>query len=52
MGHLLLGVDTLQDVEDLSHDQGGEAEARLVAQQKPRPTHKRPGDGEHLLFAT
>ena len=49
--HALIGIDLLEDAEDVGDDQGGEPEGRLVQQQHPGPGHEAAGDGQHLLFA-
>ena len=40
-----------EEPHDLLHDEGRQAERRLVAQEQPRPAHQRAADGEHLLLA-
>ena len=49
-GHAL-APDLGDGLEDLAGDQRGEAERRLVQQEKPRAGHERAADGEHLLLA-
>ena len=45
-----LPVDVLDDVEDVTHQERGQAERRLVQQQEFRPAHQGTGHSEHLLF--
>src|ERR1035437_2267475 len=47
-----LGVDVLDDGEDLLDQDRREAHRRLVEQQQLWPSHERPTDCEHLLLAT
>ena len=46
-----LRVDVPQDSVELRHDQGGQAEGRLVEEHELRTQHERAADGEHLLLA-
>src|SRR6185369_6545825 len=47
-----LGAVELADRrKDLANDQRGKPERRLVEQQKPRPGHEGPRNGQHLLLA-
>ena len=46
-----LGVDLLDDLEDLAHEQGGQAERRLVEQQEAGLGHEGAPDHQHLLLA-
>src|SRR5205085_5096400 len=47
-----LRVDPPDGLEDVPHDDGGEAERRLVEDEEPRLRHERPRDGHHLLLAS
>src|SRR5439155_22325481 len=49
-GHAL-GVDALDDAEDLPGETRGEAERRLVEEKQARPDHEGARDREHLLLA-
>src|SRR5690606_9017829 len=46
-----LAVDLANDLEDFLHEEGRQAEGRLVEHDQPRLGHQRAGDGEHLLLA-
>lgn len=47
-----VGVDALDDLEDLLDDDGREAQRGLVQQEQLGPGHEGAADGQHLLFAT
>ena len=49
-GHAL-GPDGLEDLEDLLHEDGREAEGGFVEQDQLRLAHQRAADGEHHLLA-
>src|SRR5262245_34018999 len=46
-----LGVDLLDDLEDLAHEEGSEAEGGLVEEEELGLGHEGPPDHEHLLLA-
>src|SRR5215475_7279071 len=50
-GDAELAVDALDDVEDVLHQLGAEAERGLVQQHQPGPRHQGAADGKHLLLA-
>ena len=49
--HALAPVELADGIEDLPHDDGREAERRLVEHEETRPAHERAGDRQHLLLA-
>src|SRR5690606_8216091 len=51
-GEAALLVEPLDVAEDLLHQQGRQAQGRLVEHEQLGPRHQRPADGEHLLLAT
>src|SRR5215211_7384665 len=51
-GDALFAVQLTEAAEEILHDDGREAERRLVEQQQARPAHQRPSDRQHLLLAT
>src|SRR5262245_324781 len=50
-GQLFLLVHALDDLEDLVHQHGRQAERRLVEQDHLRARHERAADDQHLLLA-
>src|SRR4029079_17292605 len=50
-GQALAGIELADDLEDLLHDQGSEAERWLIEQQQAGPRHQGAGDRQHLLLA-
>src|SRR5438445_3242779 len=48
---LLLAIEPADDLEDLGHQQRGQAHRRLVEQHQPRMGHQGPPDRQHLLLA-
>src|SRR4029079_16839013 len=50
-GQALAGIELADDLEDLLHDQGSEAERWLIEQEQAGPRHQRAGDRQHLLLA-
>src|SRR5690349_15719860 len=47
----VLGIERFDRIENLLDDQRRQAQRRLIQQQQSWPTHQRPRDCEHLLFA-
>ena len=48
--HAADAVDLADNLEDLPHHHGREAERWFVEQQQFRAAHQRPGNGQHLLL--
>src|SRR4029450_1449647 len=48
--HSILSLHSLERVEDLSHDERGEPQRRLVEEQELRPGYHRAAQREHLLL--
>ena len=47
-----LPVQCHDGFEDLFHHEGGEPERRFIQHQELRLAHQRPGNRQHLLFAS
>src|SRR6266550_1341203 len=50
-GQPIVGIELLDDAEDLLDDRGREPERWLVEHQQPRPADEGTGEREHLLLA-